>query len=130
VFGTAGGVYAIWAVDRDGSHERILTSDSVQTFCPSISPDGTRIAAAVWGPLNRFLTIFAPDGKIIGTPDGPIWDYYPGVWSPDGRTIAVNGRSITGGEDPRAFVDPMAIAPPRTFFIEGAFITDWQRLAP
>jgi hypothetical protein len=76
------------------------------------------------------MTVMPADGSRVVTPEGPIWDAFPGVWSPDGRTIAVNGRSITGGEDPRAFVDPMAIAPPRTFFIEGAFITDWQRLAP
>ena len=108
----------------------MLTAGNTQTFCPSISPDGTRIAAPVWGPVNRFMTIFRPDGKVLATPDGPIWDNFPGVWSPDGRTVVVNGRSITGGEDPRAFLDPNGIQPMRTFFTDGAFVTDWQRPRP
>jgi Tol biopolymer transport system component len=131
VFGTAGGVYAIWAVDRDGSHERILTSDSVQTFCPSISPDGTRIAGMVWQDTGLHLTVQAMGGQAtVLTPDGPLWGDWAGVWAPDGRTIAMNGRVLDGGPNPRAFIDPDGIAAARTFFADDAQLVDWQRLAP
>ncbi len=131
VFGTAAGSFTVWIVDRDGQNERMITAGNTQTFCPSLSPDGTRMAAPVWGPVNRFITIFELDGAAPPiTPDGPIWDGFAGVWSPDGRTVAMNGRSITGGEDPRAFLDPAGVAPARTFLTGGAVVTDWQRLAP
>jgi len=130
VFSTSSGVFTVWRIDRDGGNELELTPGSAQTFCPSISPDGTRIAASVWGPVNRFLTVMRPDGSGIVTPAGPIWDAFPGVWAPDGRTLAMNGRSINGKENPRAFLDPNGIRPARTFLAENAFITDWQRLAP
>jgi Tol biopolymer transport system component len=120
----------VWSVDRDGRNEVELTPGSAQTFCPSISPDGTRIAAPVWGSLNRFVTVMQPDGSGIVTPDGPIWDWSPAVWSPDGRTLAMNGRSIDGQENPRAFLDPNGTEPARPFFADNAFIVDWQRLAP
>ena len=107
VFGTAAGEFAIWRIDRDGSNEQILTAGSVQTGCPSVSPDGARLAAEVWQNSGRFQTVQAIGGShTVVTPDGPLWGDWAGVWSPDGRTIAMNGRVLDGGPSPRAFLDP------------------------
>jgi len=131
VFGTAAGEFTIWIVDRDGSHERMLTAGSVQTFCPSVSPDGTRIAASVWQDTGRRMTVQALAGPpTVVTPAGPLWGDWAGVWAPDGGTIAINGRVLDGGPSPRAFLDPDAVAPATTFFADDAQIVDWQRLAP
>jgi len=131
VFGTAAGEFVIWIIDRDGSGERMLTSGSVQSFCPSVSPDGTRIAAAVWQDTGRHVTVQSLVGSSsVVTPDGPLFDILPGVWAPDGQTLAMNGRVLDAGPSPRAFIDPGGIAPAQTFFANDAEVVDWQRLAP
>jgi len=109
----------------------MLTAGSVQTFCPSVSPDGTRLAASVWQDTGRRLTVQALAGSpTVVTPAGPLWGDWAGVWAPDGGTIAMNGRVLDGGPSPRAFLDPDAVAPATTFFADDAQIVDWQRLAP
>ncbi len=129
VFATAAGVYVAWRIDRDGSNETMLTSAADTSFCPSVSPDGTRIAVAQWLSTGKYVTIRSIDGSGPSRPDGPLWDSWPGVWSPDGSTIAINGRTLDGSPDPRAFLDANGAGPARTFLADGADVVDWQRLA-
>jgi hypothetical protein len=126
----------VWTVDRDGANERALIGGSTPATCPSVSPDGKRIAASVdtttgvrgWivdlGVVVGDVGLELPHAEI----PGPLWDRLPAVWSPDGRSIAVNGRVLDGGPMPRLIVDPDGIRPARTFFIDNAVIVDWQRL--
>ena len=77
------------------------------------------------------MTVQALGGATtVLTPNGPLWGDWAGVWSPDGRTIAMNGRVLDRGPSPRAFLDPDGIAPARIFFADDAELIDWQRLAP
>jgi TolB protein len=128
VFGTRGNGSATWIVDRDGMNERMLTSASAGASCPALSPDGGRIAVAVSNDRGRSMAVMRLDGSGLVTPNGPVWDTWPGVWSPDGRAVVVNGRAPGDLPDPRAFLDPDAQAAGRTFFDDNAYVVDWQRL--
>jgi Tol biopolymer transport system component len=130
VFGTASGSWAIWSIDRDGAHERMLTPAGVPSSCPSISPDGTRIGFVEPQAGERRLAVLGPGDHPALIPDGPLWDRGPGVWAPDGLSIAVNGRAPDGGASPRAFLDPTGVAPATVFHPDDAVIVDWQRLQP
>jgi hypothetical protein len=63
-------------------------------------------------------------------PDGPLWDGGPAIWSPDGRSIVVNGRVLDGGPNPIAVLDPDAKRPARTFVLGNAMVVGWQRIGP
>ena len=120
----------IWLVNADGSNERQVTSPSEQAYCPSISPDGTRIAAMIWLDTGRYVVVVGLDGSHRVTPKGPLSDSWPVVWSPDGRSMISNGRVLDGSPNPRVVLDPDGIVPARTLFSGDAVVWDWQRLAP
>ena len=130
VFGTWGPKAAAWIVDRDGTNERMLSDATAETSCPALSPDASRVAVAVTNGGVRSMAVMRLDGSGLVTPNGPAWDTFPGVWSPDGRSLVVNGRVPGDLPDPRAFLDPDAHEAGRTFFDDNAYVVDWQRLAP
>jgi hypothetical protein len=71
------------------------------------------------------------DGRHQVTPAGPLYDGFPALWSPDERSLAMNGRDLADETAPRAFLDPDGVAPARPFALEGdPYLVDWQRLAP
>jgi dipeptidyl aminopeptidase/acylaminoacyl peptidase len=130
----------VWSVNVDGSDEHAIVGGATQAFCPSMSPDGRRFAAQVETDTGKrgWIVGLQPvmgDTRLeyphVEIPD-LLWDIYPpAVWSPDGRSLAVNGRVLDGGPNPRAIVDPDGIQPPRTFHLDGdAGFVDWQRLEP
>lgn len=129
VFGTR--YNGVWMVAADGSNERSLVGGAEQAYCPSMSPDGTRVALMNWQATGKFIEVLRlADGRRV-TPPGPIYDSFPAVWSPDGRSLVTNGRDLTGGPRPLAFLDPDAIEPARIFHLEdGGYVVGWQRLAP
>ena len=121
----------VWTVNGDGTNERQVTGLSDQAYCPSISPDGTRIAAMSWLDTGKYIVVMDLDGGHRVTPAGPLYDAWPAVWSPDGSLLVVNGRDLAGGPAPRAFLDPAGVQPARTIHLEDdAFVIGWQRLAP
>ena len=128
VFGTA--FNGIWVVGADGANERQILGGSEQAFCPSVSPDGTHIAAMVFLDTGKYIVVSTLDKTHRVQPPGPLYDEWPAVWSPDGRSLAMNGRDLRGGPNPRAIIDPEGTAPARTFFIGDARIAGWQRLPP
>ena len=128
----------VWTVDRDGANERALIGGSIEASCPTVSPDGKRIAANVATETGLRgwivnLDMVIGDVNLVGLHTeipGPLWDRLPAVWSPDGRSIAVNGRVLDGGPMPRLIVDPDGVRPARSFFIDDAVMIGWQRLSP
>jgi Tol biopolymer transport system component len=121
----------IWTVNVDGSNERQITASADQAYCPSISPKGDRLAAMTWLDTGKFIAVMALDGSRKVIPAGPLYDGWPAVWSPNGRSMAMNGRDLKGGPAPRAFLDPEGAAPARIVHLDGdAVFVDWQRLAP
>ncbi len=120
----------IWVVNADGSNERQVTGPSDQAYCASIAPDGTRIAAMIWLDTGKYVVVVALDGRHRVTPIGPLYDSWPVVWSPDGRSMISNGRVLDGSPNPRVFLDPDGIVPARTLFSGDAVVWDWQRLPP
>ena len=121
----------IWIVNVDGSNERQITGPSDQADCPSVSPKGDRLAANVWLDTGHYVVVMVLDGSRRVTPAGPLYGGWLAVWSPDGGSIAMNGRDLKGGTAPRAFLDPEGVAPPRIVHLDGdAIFVDWQRLAP
>jgi len=129
VFETA--LNGVWIVDADGGHERVILGGSEQAFCPALSHDGKRVAMVVQGPTGLHLTLMALDGSARVQPPAPLAGNGVNLWSPDDRLVAMNGRDLTGGRQPRAFIDPSGIAPARTFYVNGdAELIDWQRLSP
>lgn len=128
VFSTA--YNGVWIVDVDGKHERVVIGNQVQAYCGSMSPDGTRVAAMTQEPTGAYVSLITLVGAEIVTPNGPRFDEGQIVWSPDGRQIAMNGRTLTGGH-PKAILDVAGTADPRQFELPvGADIVAWQRLAP
>jgi len=128
----------VWAVDRDGTNEREIIGGTMDAGCPTVSPDGKRIAVNVGTERGMRGWIVNLD-LVIGDVNlvrlhtevpGPLWDRLPAVWSPDGRSIGVNGRVLDGGPMPRLIVDPDGVRPARTFFIDNAVMIGWQRLPP
>ncbi|MFC1935775.1 hypothetical protein ACFLX9_03335 [Chloroflexota bacterium] len=79
------GRYAIYLVQTDGSNQRQLTSGNADEWCPSWSPDGSRIAFLRDGELY----LVNPDGSdllwLIARTSG---DCPSSVWSPDSARIA------------------------------------------
>lgn len=120
----------IWVVNGDGSNERQVTGPSDQAYCASISPDGTRIAAMIWLDTGKYVVVMELDGGHRVTPNGPLYDSWPVVWSPDGRSMISNSRVLDGSPNPRVVLDPDGIVPPRTLFSGDAIVWDWQRLPP
>jgi dipeptidyl aminopeptidase/acylaminoacyl peptidase len=129
VFGTGSGTAAIWSIDRDGADERRLTPSGVPSSCPSVAPDGARIGFVQWQDGGRRLAVLGRDDHDALVPAGPPWDRGPGIWSPDGRSIAMNGRPI-GGPSQRAFLDPAGASPAVVSDQGDAVLLDWQRLQP
>jgi len=128
VFGTRGEGSAAFIVGLDGQPERMLTARALGASCPSLSPDASRIAVAVSNDQARSIGVMRLDGSGLVTPNGPAWNGWPVVWSPDGRSVVVNGRAPPGLPDAGAFLDPEARAAGRTFFDDDSMIVDWQRL--
>jgi Tol biopolymer transport system component len=129
VFGTR--YNGIWTVNVDGTNEREVTGPSEQAYCPSVSPKGDRLAVMIWQDTGKFAVVMAIDGSRPVTPAGPLYDELPVVWSPDGTSLALNGRILAPGPAPRAFLDPGGVKPAQIVHLDGdAFIVDWERLAP
>ncbi|HEX5823306.1 MAG TPA: hypothetical protein VFY18_02500 [Candidatus Limnocylindrales bacterium] len=130
---------SVSTVDVDGASEQQILRFYVSPHCPTMSPDGRRIAVSVsWTQIVR-VQVVELDRTIISDTSvehpfheipGLESDVWPAVWSPDGRVIVVNGRDLVGRPQPRQFADPDGIEPARTFFIDDAIVVDWQRLAP
>ena len=121
----------IWTVNVDGTQERQVTAPSDQAYCPSVSPKGDRLAAMIWQETGKFAVIMAIDGSRPVTPAGPLFDELPALWAPDGRSLAVNGRILTPGSAPRAFIDADGVKPAQIVHLDGdPYFVSWQRLAP
>ena len=107
-----------------------MIGGSIQAYCPSLSPDGLHLAAMVEQELGKHVVVMMLDGTDQITPPGPLFDGWWAVWSPDGRSLVMNGRDLRGRTTPKAILDPNGLTPARTFFLDDAAVVGWQRLAP
>ena len=90
----------LYAVDRRTQAIRRLTREQ-RAADPHVSPDGKTIVCVVQGPEGRALgTLPLPIADSVGVPavlvSEPGVDFAAPRWSPDGRTIAVERRSLGG----------------------------------
>jgi Tol biopolymer transport system component len=121
----------VWTVGSDGSNEHQITAASDQAYCPSLSPKGDRLAAMIWQATGKFIVVMDLAGQHRVTPAGPLYDAFPAVWSPDERTLVVNGRDLADKSAPRSFIDPDGVLPAHSVHLDGdPYLVDWQRLAP
>jgi Tol biopolymer transport system component len=119
-----------WSVDADGSNERQIIGGYTEAHCAAVAPDGTRIAVVVSTQSGNEIQVMGIDGSGVVIPAQPLADYFRPIWSPDGREIASNGRTLMGGPAPRSFLDAAGVRPERTFHVLDTYLVDWQRLPP
>lgn len=76
--------YTLWRSRSDGTERKQLTYARMETFSPSISPDGTKIVF----PTNHLeVDVISTDG---GTPQKIVDKFsWNGNWSPDGNLVLV-----------------------------------------
>ena len=118
----------VWFVDVDGSHERVAVGGTDQAYCPSMAPDGKRIAAVVDTGFGKQVTILAIDGSSRVVPRSPGF-FWPGaIWSPDAKTVVTSTGDEHGKQGPIAIFDAAGLEPPRLIPITDGEVVDWQRL--
>jgi serine/threonine protein kinase/Tol biopolymer transport system component len=118
-----GGRRLVW-VDRSGNEEFARTEERMYAHM-RLSPDGTRVAAAV-SDADRALWVFGLDGSLVQKlTSGPARNAMP-LWSRDGRYIfftkgdraifrvrtdgSTDEENLFGVESPRR-LDPLSITP-------------------
>src|SRR6185312_2043184 len=94
---SAGGPFAVYTANADGSHIRRVTHGPRDNLRPAWSPDGTTLAFArirdngrsivLVVDLNRRFTIQMSKGLATATEPS---------WSPDGTELAFAGRQLIG----------------------------------
>jgi Tol biopolymer transport system component len=95
-YSTRGGPYQVWSIDRDGTHERLLTpQDTEGLVACAVSPDSSRIACAGSKGSEGKLVVLSrnPDGTYsqeagLHLPAKLSTALVPANWSPDGRLLA------------------------------------------
>jgi Tol biopolymer transport system component len=118
----------VWLIDADGSHERIAVGGEEQAYCPSMAPDGKRIAAVVDAGYGKKITIIALDGSSRVVPPSPGF-YWPGaIWSADAKKIVTMTGDAHARQGPIAIFDAAGAEPPQLIPITDGTIVDWQRL--
>jgi dipeptidyl aminopeptidase/acylaminoacyl peptidase len=126
------GFNGIWSVGVDGSDEHEIIGSPDQPFCPTVAPDGKRFAE-FGGQHQSFglVAVVSLDGASMVTPDQPLFDDGPLIWSPDGALLAINTREANGRPAGVAILDPSGSRPAEPIPLsQGQFVSDWQRLAP
>lgn len=102
--------FDIWLVDREGEHERDLTSEpGVMHREPEWSPDGGRIAYAanVGGKGFAICVVEIASGRKHTLTDGQHDDHQP-RWSPDGSRIVFWSRRETVRTNSELYLVPAA----------------------
>ena len=136
VFETSGGIST---VDVDGANEQLIMGTNGDPHCPTMAPDGRRIAVNVGWSGSPHVQVVELDRTIISDTSvqhpfheipGLVSDGSPAIWSPDGRVIIVSGRDLAGARAARLFVDPAGIEPARPLAIDDATVVDWRRSQP
>lgn len=97
------GVSQIWMMNRDGTHQRQLTKDTLAHYGVDWSPNGLRLVFDDGGPgMPTAIFVMNADGSgKRQLTHGGTRDFGP-AWSPDGRRIAfvrVFGFSSTAEQD-------------------------------
>ena len=78
----------IYTMNADGSNLTNLTNNPASDYCPTWSPDGTRIAFGSERDGNWEIYVMNADGSnLTNLTNNPASDYSP-AWSPDGTRIA------------------------------------------
>jgi Tol biopolymer transport system component len=82
----------IWLLNPDGTNPTALTREKLECVCPSVSPDGKRIALVQGEGKNRGVAVMDADGKNLQQIHKLQNKPYAGdvAWSPDGKRLLFN----------------------------------------
>ena len=87
-----GGMFDVILHDAKTGEQQAALSHASYTMGLEFSPDGTHIASATRGNVNRFLSVFNIEQQSSLFDAGPFNNYVVGLgFSPDGRRIAAGG---------------------------------------
>jgi WD40 repeat protein len=87
-----GGMFDVILLDAKTGQQQAALSHASYTMGLEFSPDGTHIASAPRGNVNRFLSVFNVEQQASLFDAGPFDNYVVGLaFTPDGRRIAAGG---------------------------------------
>lgn len=123
----------VWAVDADGTNERVFIGGPGNEYRAVFSPDGTRIAfdrTRETADIVRFVVSPADLSSEVTLEGPPMWGMQP-VWAPAGDLL-VGYRSSDGNASPSlVVVDPTGERPAWEIEAPGQIgVASWQRIAP
>jgi Tol biopolymer transport system component len=88
----------LYAIDPDGTNQRLLSGQLQDVYVPAWAPDGSRIAFIARRGRNDQIWVAGADGsgvrqlgKIV-SPASNLSGVFDPVWSPDGKQLAVWGH--------------------------------------
>lgn len=93
------GLVGIYKMDIDGSNQVRISSSKYESWTPSLSPDGSKIAFSTDLGQHEFLDIYLMDvdGENLQRLTADSGNNYTPSWSPDGNIIAfVSDREVEG----------------------------------
>lgn len=132
-FSGSGGTADVWAVDVDGTDERVLIGGPGNEYRAAYSPDGGRIAfgrTKETPDMVRFVVASGDGSSELPLESPPLFGLQP-VWAPDGTSLLGYLVDSPDASSALVVVDADGLRPTATIPAQGNIgLASWQRLAP